>query len=86
MTSEIVAVLDARVPTLFVPVALTDEPFAGSTVTVTGVFSGRFWQLTTTGIGFVSEPGMSVSGVMNCPVDLRTQPRRQRWQWPVEFL
>jgi len=50
--TETVAVLDASVPVLLEPTTLTDEPFADFTVTVIGVFSGRFEQFTTIEIGF----------------------------------
>jgi len=51
MFSDTVAMLDASVPVLLYPTALTVEPFAGLTVTVIGVFKGMLAQLTTTGIG-----------------------------------
>jgi hypothetical protein len=47
--------------------ALTDEPFAGRTVTVMGVFSGRFEQCTTMAIGLACWPAMMASGVTNTP-------------------
>ena len=52
------------------PTALTDEPFAGLTVTVMGVFSGRFEQCTTMAIGFACWPAMMASGVTNTPEGL----------------
>jgi len=51
MFNNTVAVLDANVPVLLKPDALTDEPFTGLTVTVIGVFNGRFAQPTTMDIG-----------------------------------
>lgn len=51
MFNNTVAVLDANVPVLLKPDALTDEPFTGLTVTVIGVFNGRFDQPTTMDIG-----------------------------------
>ena len=60
--NDTVAVLDANVPVVFKPTALTDEPFAGITVTVIGVFNGRFKQFTTIGIGFACWPEMMASG------------------------
>ena len=63
MTMEMVAVLDASVPVLFRPVALTAGPFAGFTVTVMGVFNGMFEQCTTIGIGFACCAGMMTAGL-----------------------
>ena len=68
--SKMVAVLDASVPVLLYPTALMDEPFAGFTVTVIGVFRGRFEHCTTIGIGFGCWPEMMASGVTKMPEGL----------------
>jgi len=70
MFREMVAVLEAKVPTVLFPMALTREPVAGLTVTVIGVFKGRFEQLITIGIGLACWPEMMASGVSNCPLGL----------------
>jgi hypothetical protein len=63
-----VAVLKAIVPVLFAPMALTDKPFAGLTVTVMGVFKGRFEHCTTTGTGLFCCAEITASGVVKSPV------------------
>ena len=68
MFSNTVAVLDAGVPTLFNPVALTAAPFAGFTVTVMVVCNGRFAHCTTTGIGLFCCAESNASGVDNWPL------------------
>ena len=68
MTIGMVAVLAAKVPVVFEPVALTGGPLAGATLTVIGVLSGRFTQLTTTGTGLFCWAATTASGVPNWPV------------------
>ena len=68
MVSEIVAVLDASVPVLLSPVALTADPFAGFTLTVIWVFNGMFEQCTTMGTGLFCCAERTASGVDNAPV------------------
>lgn len=63
-----VAVLAATVPTLFELRALTAAPVAGLTVTVIGVFNGRFAQLTTMATGLACCAASTASGVANPPV------------------
>ena len=53
MFIKTVAVLFDTVPVLLYPTALTVGPFAGFTLTVTGVFKGRPEQRTTMGRGAV---------------------------------
>jgi len=65
---EIVAVLEASVPVLLEPTALTAEPVMGLMVTVMAVPKGRFEQFTTTGIGLVCCAEMTASGVDKTPV------------------
>src|ERR1035438_7577427 len=65
---EIVALLDASVPVLLWPTALTEEPVMGLIVTVMAVPRGRFTQFTTTGIGLDCCAEMTASGVDNWPV------------------
>jgi len=52
MFTNTVAVLDASVPLLLSPVALTAAPFAGFKLTVICVLNGIFVQWTTMGMGF----------------------------------
>ena len=66
--NDTVAVLDAKVPVVLWPTALTDKPFAGFTVTVISVFNGRFAQFTTMGIGFACWPEMMASGETSWPL------------------
>ena len=68
MVSETVAVLEASVPVLLSPVALTAGPLAGFTLTVIWVFSGRFEQCTTMGMGLFCCAERTASGVDNAPV------------------
>ena len=68
MLSETVAVLEASVPVLLNPVALTAGAFAGFTLTVICVFSGRFEQRTTMEIGLFCCAERTASGVDNAPV------------------
>ena len=68
MFSEIVAVLDASVPVLLLPVALTTEPFAGFTLTVICVFNGMFEQRTTMEIGLICCAERTASGAVIVPV------------------
>ena len=63
-----VAVLDASVPVLLLPVALTTEPFAGLTLTVICVFNGMFEQCTTMEIGLFCCAERTASGVTSCPL------------------
>ena len=63
-----VAVLDASVPVLLLPTALTGEPFAGFTVTVMSVFNGMFEQCTTMGIGLACWAAMIESGLASTPL------------------
>src|ERR1017187_132087 len=65
---EIVAVLDASVPVLLEPTALTAEPVMGLMVTVMTDPKGRFAQFTTTGIGLDCCAEMTASGVDKTPV------------------
>ena len=65
---EIVAVLDASVPVLLEPTALTAEPVMGLIVTVMAVPKGKFEQFTTTGIGLDCCAEMTASGVDKTPV------------------
>ena len=68
MVSETVAVLEAGVPVMLRPVALTAGAFAGFTLTVIWVFSGRFEQCTTMGMGLFCCAERTASGVDNAPV------------------
>ena len=68
MLIEIVAMLDASVPVLLEPTALTAEPVMGLMVTVMADPKGRFAQFTTTGIGLVCCAEMTASGVDKTPV------------------
>ena len=68
MFSETVAVLEASVPVLLLPVALTAGPFAGLTLTVICVFNGMFEQCTTMEIGLFCCAERTASGVDNAPV------------------
>jgi hypothetical protein len=68
MVIEIVAVLDASVPVLLLPTALTEEPVIGLIVTVMAVPRGKFEQFTTTGIGLDCCAETTASGVDNTPV------------------
>src|ERR1035437_2494624 len=68
MFIEMVAVLDASVPVLLRPVALTAGPFAGFTLTVICVFSGMFEQCTTMGMGLFCCAERTGSGVDNMSV------------------
>ena len=68
MTMETVAVLDESVPVLLSAVALTAGLFAGFTLTVIWVFSGRFEQCTTMGMGLFCCAERTASGVDNAPV------------------
>lgn len=68
MLIEIVALLDASVPVLLAPTALTGEPVMGLMLTVMAVPNGRFEQFTTTGIGLVCCAEMTASGVDKTPV------------------
>jgi len=68
MFIKIVAVLDANVPELFRPVALTAAPLAGLTCTVICVSSGMFEQCTTMGIGLFCCAERTASGVDNTPL------------------
>jgi len=68
MTIEIVAVLDGWVPVSLYPVALTDEPFAGFTLTVMSECNGRFAQFTTMGMGLFCCAESTASGVTSWPV------------------
>lgn len=68
MLMEIVAVLDASVPVLLSPVALTVAPFAGLTLTVICVFNGMFEQCTTMGMGLFCCAERTASGVDSWPV------------------
>ena len=68
MVIETVAVLEAGVPVLLRPVALTAGAFAGFRLTVIWVFSGRFEQCTTMGMGLFCCAERTASGVDNMPV------------------
>src|SRR5690349_8155924 len=68
MVIETVAVLDAVVPVLFEPVALTAGPLTGLTLTVICVFRGRFEQCTTMGIGLLCCAESMASGVERTPL------------------
>ena len=68
MFIETVAMLDASVPVLLSAVALTAGAFAGFTLTVIWVFSGRFEQCTTMGMGLFCCAERTASGVDNAPV------------------
>ena len=68
MLIETVAVLEASVPELLSPVALTAGPFAGFTETVICVFKGMFEHRTRTGMGLFCCAESTASGVDNAPV------------------
>jgi hypothetical protein len=69
MFTGMVAVLDAWVPALFNPTAVTVAPTVGFTWTVMEVLSGMLEHWTTTGMGFVCWPGMMTAGFNKVPVE-----------------